>query len=1171
MIMNRIAGTARALSFCLMACIILFSPLLRAEITDPMAAEFASPPESARPWVYWMFMDGNLTREGITADLEAMKQAGIGGAIYMEVGVGIKRGPVKFMGPEWQELLGHAFSEADRLGIALTMAAGPGWCGTGGPWVKPEQSMQHLVASETTATGPEKFDAVLPKPKPRVPFFGESTLTPELHKLWQDFYRDVIVLAFPTPAGNARIADVDEKALYFRAPFSSQPGVKPFLTAPADPAAVAADQCIASDKVLDLTDKLDADGRLQWDMPAGNWTIMRFGRTITGQTSRPAPDPGLGLESDKFSTDAIDAHFEAFIETLLKKTGDPKHPGRGLTTLHFDSWEMSSQNWSGKFREEFTKRRGYDPERFLPAMSGRVVDSAEVSERFLWDLRQTAQELVVDNHLLRFKELGRKHGLGLSVEPYDLNPTSDLKLGGTADTPMCEFWSKGFGFSTEFSCFEATSIAHTMGKPVVGAEAFTAAPGEDWRQYPGSMKAQGDWALCNGINRFVFHRYQAQPWLDRFPGMTMGPYGVHWERTQTWWDMVPAYHLYLARCQQMLRRGLFVADILYLAPEGAPNVFRPPSSATQGELPDRRGYNFDGCAPDALIDRASVKDGRIVFPDGMSYRLLVLPRFDTMTPRLLEKIAALVQEGATVMGAPPRKSPSLADYPNCDAQVQKLAEKLWGALLGAPASLPAPETGKNNLLQQKVGKGVVILDSGAFVPALANPLSDAKWIWSPEGNPAISAPPGKRYFRLVFETKSDGIIQSAEAAMTADNSFELFVNGQRAGTGNNFNLITRINVGALLKRGSANELVVIADNGDDKPNPAGLVGALHIFFTDGSTQVVNTDKNWSYTVTEKGCKEGPVMELGASDMAPWNLKGLAPWQRELYPGYDATAQVLKDLDVPDDFWSWPPIRYIHRRDGDTDIYFIANPANVGTIMTCGFRVTGRQPEWWNPVTGERRDLTRFAEGHGQTGMNLVLSPFESGFVVFRRPAEPAANPLRNYPKDQTILTLTAPWDVSFDPKWGGPEKVVFDTLDDWSKRPEPGIQYYSGKAVYRTTFDALAEPVQEHCFLSLGKVKNMASVKLNGTDLGVVWCDPWRVEIPAGLLKEKDNRLEITVANLWINRLIGDSGLPKDKRLTWSTLEPFKPDSPLQESGLLGPVTLVTEQFLAIPEVLIGG
>ena len=382
---------------------------------DELSQVFTNPPEAARPWVYWFFMDGNLTREGMTADLEAMKQAGIGGAIILEVNIGIARGPVEFMSQPWRELLKHAINEADRLGLEIALGAGPGWCGTGGPWVKPEQSMQHLVASETQVAGPSHFDAPLPQPQPRKPFFGEDTLTPELHKIWKEYYRDVVVLAFPTPTSDYRIPDVDEKALYFRAPYSSQKGVKPFLTA--DRAVLPAGQCIASNQIIELSAKLGADGRLVWDVPAGNWTIMRFGRTITGQTTRPAPVPGLGLESDKFTKTALDAHFESFIGNLLKTVGEPQHPGRGLTTVHFDSWEMSSQNWSEQFRDEFRQRRGYDPLRYLPAMLGRVVESVAVSERFLWDLRQTAQELVVENHALRLKELARGHGLKLSIEP----------------------------------------------------------------------------------------------------------------------------------------------------------------------------------------------------------------------------------------------------------------------------------------------------------------------------------------------------------------------------------------------------------------------------------------------------------------------------------------------------------------------------------------------------------------------------------------------------------------------------------------------------------------------------------------------------------------------------------------------------------------------------------
>ncbi|HOV78349.1 MAG TPA: glycosyl hydrolase, partial [Sedimentisphaerales bacterium] len=507
-----------------------------------LAVDFREPPASARPWVYWFFMDGNLSREGITADLEAMKQADIGGVILMEVDVGVLRGPVRFMSEPWRALFKHAVTEAERLGLQMTLNAGPGWTGSGGPWVKVEQSMQHLVASETKVTGMRRFNEILPQPKPRPPFFGP--VPPELEPLRSGFYRDVAVLAFPTPPDGPGITDLDDKALYVRAPYSSQPGVKPFMPAPAkDPTFPA----IARDRILDLTDRLDPNGRLAWDVPEGDWTILRFGRTTTGANTRPAPQPGLGFECDKFDPAALDAHFDAFVGTLLREIGPrPTDRKTGWTMLHIDSWEMGSQNWSEKFRSEFQRRRGYDPLRYLPAMTGRVVESLEVSERFLWDLRQTAQELVIENHAQRLKALGRKHGFGLSIEPYDMNPCSDLSLGGVADIPMCEFWAEGYGFDSAFSCIEATSIAHTLGRPIVAAEAFTSDSKEAWRLHPGNMKRQADWAFCMGINRLVFHRFAHQPWLDRQPGMTMGPYGVHYERTQTWWPMIGAWHEYLA-------------------------------------------------------------------------------------------------------------------------------------------------------------------------------------------------------------------------------------------------------------------------------------------------------------------------------------------------------------------------------------------------------------------------------------------------------------------------------------------------------------------------------------------------------------------------------------------------------------------------------------------------
>jgi hypothetical protein len=947
-----------------------------------LASGFAHPPAAAKPWVYWYFMDGNLNRDGMTADLEAMKQAGIGGAIFLEVNIGIPRGPVDFMSPQWQDLVAHAAREADRLGIQIALGAGPGWCGTGGPWITPELAMQDLVASATNVAGPARFSAELPQPRPREPFFGEGTLTPELKKEWQDFYRDTAVLAFRTPDGTNRITEVDEKALYYRAPYSSQPGVKPFLPAPAIYPALPAADCIRPGDIVDLTKQFSSTGHLDWQVPPGRWTIMRFGRALTGQTTRPAPKPGLGFESDKFDRAALDAHFAAYVQKLLDKIGHRTNRNGGLTMLHFDSWEMSSQNWSPGFRAEFRKRRGYDPLNYLPTLSGRVVGSPEISERFLWDLRRTAQELVVDNHVGYLKTLAHKNGLTLSVEPYDLNPAGDLTLGRVADVPQCEFWH--LGFDTTYSVIEAASIAHTCGRSVVAAEAFTSEPGENWKADPAALKAQGDWAFCAGVNRFDFHRFQAQPWTNRWPGMTMGPYGVHWDRTQTWWDMVPAYHDYLARCQFLLQRGVTVADVCFLAGEGAPYVFRPPASATTGNPPDHGGYNFDGCAPETLLERAAVKGGKIVFPGGTSYRVLVLPEQRTMTPALLEKIESLVRAGATVFGPPPEKSPSLQDYPNCDATIQKLARQLWGDCDG----------------------------------------------------------------KTVF---------------------------------------------------------------------------VHGF---GRGRVV-----WRETEVK------PPAEYGE---------------------FSAVTNVLGGMGVLPDFAADGPLRFTHRRDGVTDIYFLANREARTVEANCQFRVSGRQPELFDPMTGTIRPLPDFSDQGERTLVPLRFEPTQSFFVVFRARARHTGGAAQNFPVLKRILNVDGAWTVRFDPKWGGPEQVVFETLADWSRRPESGIKYYSGKAVYDQTFNLPQPPAGQKIFVDLGDVKNLCRVWLNGRELGVAWCAPWRLEA-TGAVASGANQLKIEVANLWPNRLIGDLSLPPEKRFTWTTWNPFQKTSPRLPSGLLGPVRILVE------------
>ena len=1131
---------------------------------DYLLAGFQEPPDAARPWVYWFFMDGNLSKEGMTADLEAMSAAGIGGVIIMEVSVGIPRGPVEFMSDEWCALFKHAVEEAERLGLEITLNAGPGWTGSGGPWVKAEQSMQHLVASAVDVNGPAVFDEVLPRPEPRPPYFGEGGLTPDTRQARDAFYVDEAVLAMPVTSGPL-LADIDEKALYVREPYTSKPGVKPFLPALADYPEVPGGAVIPASNIIDLTNMLQPDGRLTWNVPEGAWTILRFGRRTTGANTRPAPEPGLGFESDKFDRAALDAHFDAFVGKLLRTIGSrPTDRTAGWTMLHIDSWEMGAQNWTAGFHEEFEKRRGYDPMPYLPVMTGRIVESVEVSERFLWDLRLTAQELVVENHAGHLKELGRQHGFGLSIEPYDMNPTSDMVLGGVADVPMCEFWSQGFGFDSTFSCVEAASVAHTHGRPIVAAEAFTAGSSEAWQLYPAAMKNQGDWALCAGINRIVFHRFAHQSWLDRRPGMTMGPYGVHWDRTQTWWPMARAYHRYLARCQYLLRQGVSVADICYLVPEGAPNVFRPPNSAFEGDLHERRGYNFDGITPDVLMADAKVEDGRLTLLGGAAYRILVLPAFDTMTPALLQKIRALVDDGATVIGTPPRKSPSLSGYPECDAEVASAAAALWGS--------PEPPA---DTATHSVGKGQVISGGALNVAApdspASSPITGARWIWFPEGNPAAAVLPGARYFRHVFTVDPNRTLKTAHISATTDNAFQLYVNGALAAQGNNFHQVYEAEVRDLLRSGE-NILAVRAVNDGDAPNPGGLIAALQIEYEDGSSSKAFTDSQWRTSrvsetdwLTSAAAMDAwtTAQDLGPAGMAPWQLDPSQGRFPELYPGYEATAHVLGGMGLLPDFECAGPVRYTHRKTSTGDFYFVANRSAEVIAVPCTFRVHGRQPELWDPLTGVVRDLAEFREAEGRTVVPLRFEPYQSFFIVFsKEPVIAAGRPSTkpNFPSVLQIVAIDGPWDVSFDPMLGGPEQVRFDGLTDWRDRPEPGIRHYSGIATYRKRFD-LPVSVQagvDSTLLEIGEVHGLARVRLNGQDLGVVWCAPWRVDA-AGAIQAGQNLLEIDVANLWPNRLIGDKALDPDQQIAWTTWNPYEADSPLLESGLRGPVWIVTE------------
>jgi hypothetical protein len=1162
--------------------------------------------------VYWFWKNGNISREGITADLEAMHRVGIGGVIMMEVALSVPQGPVPFFSERWRELFGHAAAEADRLGLKISMNSAPGWTGSGGAWVTPERSMQKVVASETEVSGPGRVDQVLTQPE-------------TLH----GFYRDIAVLAFPTPEGDYRIADIREKALYERGPFSSRPGVRPAFAAVAVYETVPPEQRILMHKIVDLTARMDASGRLVWDVPDGRWTILRFGHTSTGQTNRPAPSPGL--ECDKLDKEALDGHFRQFTAQLLADVGP--RAGQTLVATHLDSWEVGGQNWTGRFRDEFQRRRGYDPILYLPVMTGRVVESLEVSERFLWDLRQTVSEMIAENHGRHMRELAHRHGMWLSIEAYDMTPCDDMTLGETADVPMCEFWSNTF--DTRYSVKEATSVGHVYGKPVVAAEAFTST--ESWLLHPGSVKALGDWAFSEGVNRFVIHRYVHQPFRKIRPGLSLGPHGVHYERTQTWWELSRPWHEYLARCQYLLQQGRWIADVLYLSPEGAPNVFQAPEPAP-------KGYKFDACTPDALLTRVSVSQGALVLPDGSKYRLLVLPDAQAMTPTLLRKIKQVVEAGATVVGGPPKKSPSLSGYPHCDEEVEQLAGALWGAGEGSGFGVQgsgrwtAPGLEDLNRPGRASGKGRIVWGSGFKRPRprvedAGRRLTQARWIWHREGNPAASAPVGKRYFRRTLKLEEGVEIEWARAFMTADNAFELWINGGKAGEGNNFHTFYSIDVTRPIRPG-VNVLAVMADNGGNSSNPAALVGTLVVRYRDGREAVFATDQQWQTTkeagrdwaTNTESPGWSPAMELGRLGMAPWGNPSMPVEKHEIYPPSKAIVALLGRLRVPPDFVAAvhsgaadasqferhpsrvrasagrpaitddarpnSPLRYAHRETDGTDVYFVSNGTVRLVQAACMFRVKDKAPELWHPETGRIRPLPQYSSTEdGRTVVPLRFEPAESYFVVFRpSPGNVRSQPNRsahgkNFLEFKPLTDINGPWQVAFEPRWGGPEQpVTFKRLEDWSKSLDTRIKFYSGSATYTNTTNVPAQTIARgrRLYLDLGRVEVMAAVELNGKDLGALWKPPFRVEI-TDAVRAGPNTLVIKVVNLWPNRMIGDQRLPEDSerrangtllrwpqwllegkpsptgRYAFASWKHWSADSPLLESGLLGPVAMLVE------------
>ncbi len=452
--------------------------------------------------------------------------------------------------------------------------------------------------------------------------------------------------------------------------------------------AVPAGQAVARADVVDLTSRMGKDGWLAWDVPAGKWVILRMGCSLTGEKNHPATPEATGYEVDKLSRTHVDAYFHNYVGQVSDALGP--YFGKSFRYFLMDSWEAGNENWTDDMVSQFRARRGYDPVPYLPALTGRVVESADVSDRFLWDFRRTIADLLAENHYGAAVDYLHTRGVGLYAEAMgaSLPTTGDgLQNKGKVDIPMGEFWVPlpGQGDRPEHPADvrEAASAAHIYGKTIAATESFTSMPMiPGWGQSPADLKPIADRYLAMGVNRIVFHTSDHQPFVDEAhkPGITLGPFGQHYTRNITWAEQAVAWNSYLTRACYLLQQGLFVGDIAYYYGEGAPATV-PFWKKVRPEPP--AGYSYDYVNTDVILNRMSVKDGRLQLPDGMSYRVLVLPDdVDRLTLPVATRIRDLVAGGAIVVAPRPIGSPSLSGYPSSDEQVRGIAAEVWGPLDG---------------------------------------------------------------------------------------------------------------------------------------------------------------------------------------------------------------------------------------------------------------------------------------------------------------------------------------------------------------------------------------------------------------------------------------------------------------------------------------------------------
>jgi hypothetical protein len=468
---------------------------------------------------------------------------------------------------------------------------------------------------------------------------------------------------------DSRVNRFEEKAA-----FRQMPDLYGFAT----PDEASANAIRKSD-VIDLTSKFHPDGTLDWTPPPGKWVVLRIGYSLLGITNHPATKEATGLEVDKLNAGYVKKYMDTYLDSYKETVGADFMGKRGIRYVVNDSWEAGTENWTDNMIAEFTRRRGYDPHPWLPVLAGHVVESAQSSDGFLWDLRKTIADLTADEHYGQLEASLKERGMGHYGESHEAGRAfiaDGMEVKKLDDVPMSAMWTQTPGVNKELYGYDAddresASVAHIYGQNLAAAESMTARY-SPWAWSPATLKPTADQELVNGINRFVIHESAHQPLIGKAPGLTLGIYGQWFNRNETWAEEAGPWIDYLARSSYLLQQGHFAADVLYFY--GEDSNLTAIFAAKAPDIP--AGYGFDYINADAVIHELNVSNERITTRSGMHYRVLVLDPYSIhMSLPVLRAIYKLVEQGAVVAGQKPTDTPSLADD---QTEFKKLNDELFG-------------------------------------------------------------------------------------------------------------------------------------------------------------------------------------------------------------------------------------------------------------------------------------------------------------------------------------------------------------------------------------------------------------------------------------------------------------------------------------------------------------